>query len=640
MPILMIIENEINTDFPSHDKGLNGLKGRLMPILKMASDICETTTSLIYMHEDSDIRILASNGINKEPVVTAVKKISGMLDLDEGLSIIQNVRDHKRVTTLLSDLEIDNVQFYAGVPIRNESGTKIGALCICDSNPRNLLDVQKNNLGVMAGAAEAHIMLFKEKELSNKNSRELKIKSAFLNNSTELTFLLEPNFGNIRDVSYDVEKVLGYSPDVLRGKSFTEIAELNGVVVDTIEQWFLTGNLQKGHYSTSVRLIDHQNRKRWFQCEFSADKNHWYVTARDINKKKVAQQGVRDLKVKLKKVVSVAKDLIYKLDWASGNLSWGDELTDVLGYPHTEKFVDYDWWIDKIHPEDLERVIRDVAQTVEGESQKAKLVYRIRTFDGPYKYVMNRIYVDRHEDGTPKNIIGAIVDVTEVVKLEEQSRRNEKSLEEKETLLAEVHHRVKNNLAMVSGMLQLQIYTETDERVQQKLIASTERIQTMATIHELLYNSSSFENLRIDENIEKIISSLVSTYEESLDMHVSFDMEPVKLNINEALPCSLIVNEVITNVLKYAFSDGGTGLLDISLIEEDETVTLKIRDDGKGLPDDFDPEGNGSSLGMELIQTLTKQLKGENLYTSLDRGVEFMLAFDKSNEKDVGFILE
>lgn len=754
----MMIEDEISADFPSAETGLNALKDRMMPILKATSDICEVPAALVYMYEDSDFRLLASHGVRDEPIVSALKKISGMLDPDKGLSVIQNVREHQQAASKLSDLEMDTIQFFAGTLIRSEDGNKIGTFCICDSKPRELSGEQIQQLRVMVDGAKAHLMLYKQTERLIESSKKLKIYSALLQNSADLTFILEPELGKIIDVSDGVEKVLGYSPDMLRGKPFTELVEADQIEDDTIEQWFSTGRQQKGRYSRSVRLIDHQNQKRWFQCNFSSDENRWYVTARDISDKKEAELGVYELKENFKKIVSVATDLIYQLDWASGDLSWGDELTDLLGYPHTEKFVDYDWWIDKIHPDDLDRVIHDVALTVEGESWKTNLVYRIRTFDGTYKYVMNRVYVDRNDDGTPENIIGAIVDVSELVKIEEHAHRNkqllaeladnawsatwvrdekgtfvfandkfrelfelsgkkvvgksvdelfndklatqfkandqkalvsgdpvvfeeqlrikgkvryyktnifpikgvpgleylvggvaieiteekenkeliQRSLEEKNILLAEIHHRVKNNLAVVSGMMELQAYNETDERVRQKLYASTGRIQTMATIHELLYRSASFKNLRLDKNIKQLITNITNTYNISIDLKVSYNMEPVELSINDAIPCSLIVNEVVTNVMKHGYGNKGSGLLDVTLKKKDDSVTLKIRDDGKGLPDDFDEAGNGSSLGMELIQTLTKQLRGKYSYTPLDRGVEFRLVFNKSDKKGIG----
>lgn len=636
----MIIENEIKADVSSENTGLSGLRDRMMSILQSASDICETTTSLVYMHQNSNFWILASHGDPEESVVSAIRKISDMLDPESGLSVIQNVRDHEQAATLLTEPEMNEIQFFAGAFFRNEGGNNIGAFCICDSKPCELSEVQKQQLRVLADGAKAHLMLHKQTELSNESSRKLDVSAALLKNSADLTFLLDPASGKIAHVSNGMENVLGYSPDMLQGTPFTDIVETDELESIILKDWFSAEKQYRGRFTTSIRLIDHQNRKKWFQCNFSADENQWYVTARDISDKKEAEEGVHELQDKLKQIVSVATDLIYNLNWETKDLSWGDELTDVLGYPNTEKFVNYDWWLDKIHPDDLKRVIDDVELTVEGDSRKVKFVYRIRTFNGSYKHVMNRVYVARNEDGTPEDIIGAIVDISELTEINEQSKINKRLLEEKNVLMAEIHHRVKNNLAVVSAMLQLQALNETDQEVQEKLHASTGRIKTMATIHELLYKSSSFIKLRIDENFEQIITSLAGTLNGSVDLDLLYNMEPVELNIDDALPCSLIVNEVITNILKYAYNNGDSGVLEVSLIEENETVTLKIRDDGKGLPEDFNDGGNGSSLGMVLIQTLTKQINGTYSYTSLERGVEFKLVFEKSAGNDIDLNLE
>lgn len=122
----MIIENEDNLTIPSTNTDLKGLKERIMPFLKAASEICEVPAALISIHENSDIKVLASYGACDEPVVSAAKKISDILDPDDGLSIIQNVREHEKALSRLSDLELNRVQFYAGALFRSETEKNIG----------------------------------------------------------------------------------------------------------------------------------------------------------------------------------------------------------------------------------------------------------------------------------------------------------------------------------------------------------------------------------------------------------------------------------------------------------------------------------------------------------------------------------
>ncbi|NIT61996.1 MAG: PAS domain S-box protein, partial [Aliifodinibius sp.] len=177
-------------------------------------------------------------------------------------------------------------------------------------------------------------------------------------------------------------------------------------------------------------------------------------------------------------------------------------------------------------------------------------------------------------------------DITERKKDEKQLR---KSLKEKETLLLEIHHRVKNNLAVVAGMMQLQAFDEDNQKFRERLFDSVARIQTMGSIHELLYQSESFSNLDFGDNLRKLVNNISETFQTDFELDVHFEVDSITLNINQAIPSSLIVNEVITNILKHAFEDDTQeGRITVSAREDNEAVTLSIKDNGKGIPPDFD----------------------------------------------------
>lgn len=202
-----------------------------------------------------------------------------------------------------------------------------------------------------------------------------------------------------------------------------------------------------------------------------------------------------------------------------------------------------------------------------------------------------------------------------------------KSLKEKETLLAEIHHRVKNNLAIVSGMMQLQSYQNDDEVLQAKLMDSVSRIQTMAAIHEHLYQANSFSHINFAENLNSLINNIIVTFQSDLQLDLDFNCSPVTLNINQAVPCSLIVNEVVTNILKHAFKERKSGEIKVQLDLEGEQLNLMIKDNGVGLPKDFSPDSE-SSLGLLLIKILTEQLGGKSNYSSCAEGTTFELSFE------------
>lgn len=205
------------------------------------------------------------------------------------------------------------------------------------------------------------------------------------------------------------------------------------------------------------------------------------------------------------------------------------------------------------------------------------------------------------------------------------------SLEEKEVLLAEIHHRVKNNLAVISGLLDLQLSKIEKEEIQQVLNDSQSRIKTIALIHESLYNSPDLSRIEFGDYLDHLITNIQSTYMRKacdIEVHKSFDK--IHLGIKQAIPCGLIANELIVNTYKHAFTGKSKGDITIELLLRDDDISLNVRDNGKGLPADFSFY-NSDSLGIKLIATLTKQLDGELLVNN-NGGAEFKLTFPLNNK--------
>lgn len=224
---------------------------------------------------------------------------------------------------------------------------------------------------------------------------------------------------------------------------------------------------------------------------------------------------------------------------------------------------------------------------------------------------------------------GISVYFKDITRQKKKDSQLQESLKEKETLLAEIHHRVKNNLAVVSGMIQLQAFQEDDESLKHKLNNSVSRIKTIANIHELLYQSNSFSRLNLDENIEKLVGDIAQTYQPAITLEIDFDLQKMDLNINQAIPASLIINEVVTNIFKHGFDEKDQGKLWVTLAETNSTISLQITDNGKGLPEDFNESHNTGSLGLQLINTLTQQLDGNYEYESVKDKTHFKLTFKK-----------
>jgi len=229
-------------------------------------------------------------------------------------------------------------------------------------------------------------------------------------------------------------------------------------------------------------------------------------------------------------------------------------------------------------------------------------------------------------DDEPIAGFGIYIDITEQ---KEYEYKLQQSLEEKQVLLEEIHHRVKNNLAIISGLLQLQAFETEDEQTKNALNDSQLRIQSMALVHEMLYQSENFVDISFETYLNKLVDIMKATLPFN-HQHIEIDIETkdVSLDINQAIPCAILINELVTNSYKHAFKDRESGTIFIHLDEDEEYIVINVGDDGVGLPDDFSI-AEQSSIGMNLVQTLTDQLNG-TLEIQRGEGSYFSVRFEKS----------
>lgn len=217
----------------------------------------------------------------------------------------------------------------------------------------------------------------------------------------------------------------------------------------------------------------------------------------------------------------------------------------------------------------------------------------------------------------------------------ERERQLKDSLSEKQTLLMEIHHRVKNNLAVVSSLMHLQAIEDPDEVLQKKLFDSISRIRTMVTIHELLYESGSFAKIDFSKNLEKLVSMIIDTGQNGVKLQWEYIFDEIELNVNQAIPSSLIVNEVVTNAIKHAFKEREAGRIELVVKEKDNQIAIEIKDNGIGLPEDLKNREN--SLGMRLIKVLAEQISADYDFKSdSGKGTVFSLQFEKKFTGGIG----
>jgi PAS domain S-box-containing protein len=215
---------------------------------------------------------------------------------------------------------------------------------------------------------------------------------------------------------------------------------------------------------------------------------------------------------------------------------------------------------------------------------------------------------------------------------EEQIRRD---LEEKDILLQEIHHRVKNNMQIISSLLKLQSAHIKDKRALELFQNSRDRVKTMALIHDALYRSKDLAHIDFVEYVRKLTTQIFISYGANSNfIKIKIDIKDVFLDISTAIPCGLIINELVSNSLKYAFPEGRKGEINISFTYKGKVNTLCVKDNGIGFPGEIDLE-DSPTLGLLLVNSLTKQLNG-TLKLEKVKGTSFTITFKKTELKTYG----
>jgi PAS domain S-box-containing protein len=258
---------------------------------------------------------------------------------------------------------------------------------------------------------------------------------------------------------------------------------------------------------------------------------------------------------------------------------------------------------------------------------------RITRIDGSERILNISTSLVESDDGLT-HVLALMIDITEKKAAHEALKA---ALREKEVLLREIHHRVKNNMQVISSLLSLQAERARNQEERQILLESQRRIHSMSMIHQAFYGGRNLSTVDFSTYLESLVYYLEEAYKTEANVHMILEMEPLELGIDQAVPCGLILNELIANAFKHAFPDGRSGTIRIRGYRVDDgEVALEVGDDGAGFPAGLDIE-NVSSLGLRLVKgLLVYQLKGR-LQVAREDGVRFILRWplpDGKGEKE------
>ena len=429
--------------------------------------------------------------------------------------------------------------------------------------------------------------------------------------------ILDADTGQIVEVNPFLITMLGFSRDQFLGKKLWEIGLFKDIVAskDNFEE------LQRKEYIRYEDLPLKTADGRHIAVEFISNVytvNNTKViqcNIRDNTERKRAEDALREKTEEMDGYFTNTLDLLCIADKNGHFRRLNREWESALGYSPAE--LEGKWFLDFVHPDDMEAGLGAMSELNAGR-KVLHLKNRYRHRDGSYRWIEWRLF-------PAGNLFYASArDVTERKKMTDLI---EGSLAEKETLLREIHHRVKNNLQLISGLLDMTRMRSTDEATNSVLTDIMLKIQTMAQIHTRLYESKQFGKISITDQCRDQATALSNIYShKGHEISCEINPEEVFLPVDQALPCALVVNEILSNAYKHAFKGRKQGKIEISVVQENGQIRITVRDNGIGLPTDFDIS-RSNSLGLKLIRTLVQhQLKGTLTFKSRN-GTEISVEF-------------
>jgi PAS domain S-box-containing protein len=440
--------------------------------------------------------------------------------------------------------------------------------------------------------------------------------------------------GNIESFDANAEQLFGYTANEVLGKNIE-------IIVNCMDK-------QKEHMPLDIEHLltrGQCRRKDGSLCSIRLQISPFHVGERDffvvlvhdvidsadrLGKQQRMEKIFRNLIEQIPAVTFTAS-----LDANGQELYVSPQIEVLLGFSPQEWLSDPIRWFHHIYPEDRNRMALEFARTCfSGTAFQGD--FRVLTRDNCILWIHCEARMVRDEKGYPLFLHGVGFDITQTKTVEDKLRA---ALQEKEVLIKEIHHRVKNNLQITSSLLQLQASKIRDPQALSMFKESDERVRAIALVHEKLYQSRDLVRLDFGEYIKDLSAHLAKAYNLNKSrVNLRVDIAPVHLRIDQAVPCALIVNELVSNSIKHGFPSQKIGeiLISFGSVEQNsegsspaakQTIyELNVQDTGCGFPRGFDWK-TVKTLGLQLVRNLTSQLGGTITFQNKSPGTNFSIIF-------------
>jgi PAS domain S-box-containing protein len=423
-------------------------------------------------------------------------------------------------------------------------------------------------------------------------------------------------------VNREFEKLSGFSRKETEGKkSWTEFVTPESL--ERLRSYHDARRIDAHNVPSAykVRFVDRSGgvREIFFIVEMLAGTTKSIGSAIDITEFRRTEAALMESEERYRTAIECSNDAVTIVQ-GDIRVYANQKFLDIFGYDRLDEVIGQPTFY-VMHPDDRDRINEFSRRRQAGEPAPASYEFTGVRKDGTVIYIEASAAKVTYR-GEPASL-AYLRDVTERRKAEEQIKV---SLREKEVLLKEVHHRVKNNLQVISSLLSLQAQTVKDDETRRLLEESRNRVKSMAYIHMQLYQSKNFAQIDFAPYVRNLAKNLLESHKKNGE-RVSLDVrvEDIFLSLDTAIPCGLIINELVSNALEHAFQNGRDGKIIVGLRKDGKKNMLVVSDNGVGLPREVDLH-NTDTLGLQLVSALVDQLDG-SLKLERGQGTVFRIAF-------------
>lgn len=463
-----------------------------------------------------------------------------------------------------------------------------------------------------------------ERKWAEQELRESQKRYQSLTEASPVGIFHSDSQGNYLYVNERWGEIASLSPEEAYGKGWENVLHPDDKK-RILTEWYKSCQ-EKRPFKSEFRFQPSTGISVWVLCQSSVEKNAngevvgYIGTITDITYRKQLEETMRESEEKYRTLVESASDYIFTIDKDNKVLSL-NKAGAFLFRKHPEKIIGKS--IFELFPKEIATRysgnLKKVFKTNKSSSHESKMVV-----EGKESWLSVSLNPVCDHNGKVESVMGMARDITELKQAAEQIKR---SLEEKEVLLKEIHHRVKNNMQIIASLLRIQAADIKDEKIQAIFNGIHDRIRSMAVLYEMLYQSKDMAKVDLSEYIRRLTTHLVSMYRAGLGpISLKLDVKDVYLDVKRAIPCGLIITELVSNSLKHAFPDGKKAEIAVEMHpDKGKKYTLVVKDDGVGFPEGADFR-NTKSLGMKLVVDLVKQING-TIDLSRAKGTEFKIVF-------------